>query len=299
MVSRRKEPEDNGGGIRDPKNVNCPAPDPTVRVVEAYTDMQYEHIIYQKNNSIAVITLNRPDVLNARNVKMRKELISACQEIEEDTEVRVVIITGAGHKAFSVGLDLKERSESRVSPVEARRLRGQDADAEAVARLSKPTIAAINGYALGGGCEICLACDIRIAAEDAKIGLVEAGRGLIPGSGGTQRLPRLIGKAKALELMLTAATIDGKEAYRIGLANKVVPQEDLLAEAEKIAAKIASLAPIAVRYIKEAVNKGLEMPLEEGLRLERDLSTLIRTTEDAQEGSRAFVEKRAPQYTGV
>ena len=261
--------------------------------------MPYEHIIYLKNNGVALITLNRPEVLNARNVKMRKELIAACQEIEEDSEVRAIILTGAGNKAFSVGLDLKERSESRVSPVEARRVRGQDSDAEAVARLSKPTIAAINGFALGGGCEICLACDLRIASEDAKIGLVEASRGLIPGSGGTQRLPRLIGKSKAFELMLTAATIDGKEAYRIGLVNKVVPPADLLAEAEQIAAKIASLAPIAVRYIKEAINKGLDMPLEDGLRLERDLSTLIRTTEDAKEGARAFVEKRAPQYTGT
>lgn len=286
-------------GVRDSEDVNCPEPDHTVEMVEAFTDMQYEHIIYQKKNGVVIITLNRPEVLNARNVKMRKELMGACQEIEEDKEARVVVITGAGNKAFSVGLDLKERSQTRVSPVEARRLRPQDSDAAAIAGLSKPTIAAINGFALGGGCEICLACDMRIASEDAKLGLVEASRGLIPGSGGTQRLPRLVGKSKALELMLTAATIDGREAYRIGLVNQVVPQQDLMAEAEKVAAKIASLAPIAVRYIKEAVNKGLEIPLEEGLRLELDLSTLVTTTEDAAEGIRAFVEKRTAQFAGA
>lgn len=263
------------------------------------TGRDFETILYEKRDHIAFITMNRPEVLNARNARMRQELIQACQDANDDPEVRVVVLTGAGEKAFSVGRDLKELAASGSrGPVESRRERPRHNDARAVAAIEKPVIAAINGLALGGGLELALCCDLRIAAEHARLGLPEAARGLMPGSGGTQRLPRLVGLARALEMMFTAEPISAQEAERIGLVNKVVPAAELRAAAEAMARKILSQAPVSVRYIKEAVHKGMDLPLEQGLALETDLSTLLSTTEDAREGPRAFAEKRAPVWQG-
>ena len=260
--------------------------------------MDYQAILFEKKNGIAYLTLNRPEVLNARNRRMREELIDAVTAIRADPEVRVVILTGAGERSFSAGRDLKEAAQEKVGVVAARQAKMEISDTEMIARLNKPVIAAINGFALGGGCELALACDIRVAVEGAKVGLPEVSRGMIPGSGGTQRLSRVVGLGKALELILTGSVIDAEEACRIGLVNKVVPRDGLMAAAEEYAQAIATKAPVAVVLAKEAVREGYEMSLDDGLRLETDLSALLRTTEDIKEGARAFVEKRPPQWRG-
>ncbi len=260
--------------------------------------MDYKAILFERRDGIAYVTLNRPEVLNARNRQMREELIHAVTAIRQDPEARVVIITGAGERSFSAGRDLKEAAQEKVGVVAARQAKLEISDTEMIARLNKPVIAAINGFALGGGCELALACDIRVAVEEAKLGLPEVSRGMIPGSGGTQRLSRVVGLGKALELILTGSVIDAMEACRIGLVNKVVPRDGLMAAAEEYARAIAAKAPIAVVFAKEAVREGYEMTLDEGLRLETDLSALLRTTDDIKEGARAFVEKRPPQWRG-
>ncbi len=260
--------------------------------------MDHQAIIFERKNGIAYVTLNRPEVLNARNRQMREELISAVTAIRADPEVRVMIVTGAGERSFSAGRDLKEAAQEKVGVVAARQAKMEIGDTELIARLNKPVIAAINGFALGGGCELALACDIRVAVEDAKLGLPEVSRGMIPGSGGTQRLSRVVGLGKALELILTGSVIDAQEAVRIGLVNKVVPRDQLMAAAEEYAQAIVTKAPLAVIFAKEAVREGYEMSLDDGLRLETDLSALLRTTSDVKEGARAFVEKRAPQWRG-
>ena len=260
--------------------------------------MEYKAILFERKDGIAYVTLNRPEVLNARNRQMREDLIHAVTAIRQDPEVRVVIITGAGERSFSAGRDLKEAAQEKVGVVAARQAKLAISDTEMIARLNKPVIAAINGFALGGGCELALACDIRVAVEEAKLGLPEVSRGMIPGSGGTQRLSRVVGLGKALELILTGSVIDAQEACRIGLVNKVVPRDGLMAAAEEYARAIAAKAPIAVVFAKEAVREGYEMTLDEGLRLETDLSALLRTTDDIKEGARAFVEKRAPHWRG-
>ena len=260
--------------------------------------MDYQAILFEKKNGIAYVTLNRPEVLNARNRRMREELIDAVTAIRADPEVRVVILTGAGERSFSAGRDLKEAAQEKVGVVAARQAKMEISDTEMIARLNKPVIAAINGFALGGGCEMALACDIRVAVEGAKVGLPEVSRGMIPGSGGTQRLSRVVGLGKALELILTGSVIDAEEACRIGLVNKVVPRDGLMAAAEEYAQAIATKAPVAVVLAKEAVREGYEMSLDDGLRLETDLSALLRTTDDIKEGARAFVEKRPPQWRG-
>jgi enoyl-CoA hydratase len=225
--------------------------------------------------------------------------MQACQDANDDPDVRAVILTGAGEKAFSVGRDLKELAGSpETNPIENRQNRPKNNDSRYVAAIEKPVIAAINGFALGGGLELALCCDIRIAAEHARVGLPEAARGLIPGSGGTQRLPRIVGPAKALEIIFTAEAVTAQEALAIGLVNKVVPAAELMATAEEMAHKITRCAPLSLRYIKEAVRKGLEMPLDQALALETDLSTLLSTSDDAREGPRAFAEKRAPNWQG-
>lgn len=260
--------------------------------------MDYQTILFERRDGIACVTLNRPEVLNARNRRMREELIHAVTAIRADPEVRVVILTGAGERSFSAGRDLKEAAREQVGVVAARQAKMEISDTEMIAQLNKPVIAAINGFALGGGCELALACDLRVAVEGARMGLPEVSRGMIPGSGGTQRLSRVVGLGKALELILTGSVIDAEEACRIGLVNKVVPREGLMAAAEEYARAIATKAPVAVVFAKEAVREGYEMSLDDGLRLETDLSALLRTTEDIREGARAFVEKRAPQWRG-
>jgi enoyl-CoA hydratase/carnithine racemase len=261
----------------------------------------YEAIVVSIEDHVATLTLNRPDAMNAFNQQMTRELVAACAALNDDPEVRVVILTGAGDRAFSAGLDLKERAAEQVSFIEKRagRVRpGIATSHRAVASLDRPTIAAIRGYALGGGLEVALACDLRIAASDAKLGLTEIRRGIMPGAGGTQRLARLVGPGHALKIALTGEPVDAAEAYRIGLVNEVVEPDDLLPAARRLAATINKGAPISARYIKEAINTGLDVPLDVGLRLEADLSTLLAQTEDSKEGPRSFVEKRPAVWQG-
>jgi len=261
----------------------------------------YEAIIVRVEDQVATLTFNRPDAMNAFNQQMTQEFIAACAALNDNPDVRVVVVTGAGERAFSAGLDLKERAAEVVSFVEKRASRVRPGIAtmhKALAAVDRPTIAAIRGYALGGGLEIALACDLRIAASDAKIGLTEARRGIMPGAGGTQRLARLVGPGHALKIALTGEPIDAAEAFRIGLVNEVVEPEDLLAAAGRLAGLIKKGAPISTRYIKEAVNTGLDLSLDEGLRLEADLGILLAQTEDAREGPRSFVEKRPPVWQG-
>ncbi|HXG52905.1 MAG TPA: enoyl-CoA hydratase/isomerase family protein [candidate division Zixibacteria bacterium] len=263
--------------------------------------MEFQHLLFEVRDRVAFVTFNRPEAMNAYNRQMTRELIEVCRHCEDDAGIRVAVFTGAGDRAFSAGMDLKERAEGEYSHIDRRRQKLTatiHTQARAVAAITKPTIAAIRGYCLGGGLEFALACDLRVASEDARLGLTEVLRGLIPGAGGTQRLARLIGTAKALELCLTGDTVSGGEAYRLGLVNAVVPGEAVLRTAEDLARRILRGAPVSVAFIKEAIHKGIELPLEEGLRLEADLSALIATTEDSKEGPRAFVEKRAPVWKG-
>ena len=242
--------------------------------------MPNETVIFAKKDYIAYITLNRPEVDNIVNQQLAQEMEDICCGINQDDDIYVVVITGAGDKAFCSG------SEVRMNV------------ATAVAGIDRPVIAAINGDALGEGLELALSCDIRLASDKARFGLPQVASGIIPMNGGTQRLPRLVGKGKALELVLTAETISAEEAIEIGLVSKVVPQKNLASEAETLAQNIASKAPISLRYIKEAVNKGMDLTLEQGLRLEADLYLLLHTTADRTEGIKAFLEKRPPQFKG-
>jgi enoyl-CoA hydratase/carnithine racemase len=263
--------------------------------------MDYQTVIYEVRNQIAFVTFNRPESMNAVNRQMARDLVDACKQIEEDNAIRIAIFTGAGEKAFSAGMDLKERAETGTSPIERRRQKLSatiHTQTRAVAAITKPTIAAIRGYCVGGGLEFALACDMRVAAEDAKLGLAEVKRGLIPGAGGTQRLARTVGVAKALEICLTGDNVTGSEAQRLGLVNVALPAGEVLKAAEELANRILIGAPMSVTFIKEAIKKGVELSLEEGLRLEADLSALVATTEDSKEGPRAFAEKRAPVWKG-
>jgi len=263
--------------------------------------MSYETVKFDVNGSLARLTLNRPEVMNALNKKMTDEIIAASDEVNARDDIRVLIITGEGPKAFSAGLDLKERAAEEVSIVERRQARLAPkivAHHQAIASIRKPVIAAVNGYAVGGGLEIALACDIRIGSSNAKMGLTEVRRGMIPGAGGTQRLSRVVGRAKAIEMILTARVLNAEEALRIGLLSQVVEPQSLLPTAEAVAEEILQGAPLALQFAKEAVNTGIEMPLDGGIKLEVDLSTMLRTTEDAKEGPRAFAEKRKPVWKG-
>ncbi len=257
----------------------------------------YETVLYQVEDHVATVTLNRPDVHNAQNDALRRELHQIFTALTIDDDVKVIVVTGAGDRAFSAGADIREFVEP-ASPVRLRERRKRIEYRAMMDRCAQPIIAAINGFALGGGLELALACDIRIAAENATLGLTEINLAIIPGGGGTQRLPRLIGKGKALEMILTGARIPAAEALRLGIVERVVPAGDALKAATELARTIAEKAPIALRYAKEAVVKGLGMSLEDGLRLEGDLSTLLRTTDDRVEGAKAFLEKRKPRWTG-
>jgi enoyl-CoA hydratase len=258
---------------------------------------EFLNIKFEKKNQIAYITIDRPKVLNALNMATMQELQIVFSAVKDHTDVRAVILTGAGEKAFVAGADIGELSEH--SPVSAKEYthRGQ-AVIDAIEHLGKPVIACINGFALGGGCELALACTMRLASENAKLGQPEVKLGLIPGYGGTQRLPRLVGKGPALQLLLTGEMITAQEAHRIGLVNEVLPAGELIARAEAIAAKIIANAPLAVQYCIEAVNHGYDLTLAEGLFLEATLFGVCCSTEDKNEGTRAFLEKRAPQFKG-
>jgi enoyl-CoA hydratase len=260
--------------------------------------MTYQTIVWEVAEGVATLTLNRPDVHNAMNERMRTELVDCFAAAAGSEDVRVVVVTGAGGRAFSAGADIREFVAPQV-PVKFRESRRRVDFRQAMDRCPQPIIAAIRGYAFGGGLELALACDIRIAGDDARLGLTEVDLAIIPGGGGTQRLPRLVGRGKALEMILTGARIDAREALRIGLVERVVPAAELTASALELARTLAAKAPVALRYAKEAVVKGLELPLADGLRLENDLATLLRTTEDRIEGAKAFLEKRKPRFTGT
>ena len=256
-----------------------------------------ENLLYEKKGAIAYVTLNRPRVLNALNQQTWKELRTVFEDARDDPEIRGVILTGAGDKAFIAGADIGELAHVTAVEAEQSSSYGQ-AVLDLIENLGKPVIAAVNGYALGGGCETAMACTIRVAAEHAKFGQPEVTLGLIPGGGGTQRLPRLVGKGRALQLILSGGMIDAQEAHRIGLVNEVVPAGDLLARAEAILKQIFANAPVAVKFSLEAVNRGLETNLAEGLSLEASLFGLCAGTDDKAEGTSAFLAKRAPQFNG-
>jgi enoyl-CoA hydratase len=259
--------------------------------------MPYETIRYEVDAGVVTVTLDRPAVLNAINDTMRRELHECFTALAGDAGVRAAVVTGGGDRAFSAGADIREFVAPQA-PVEFRERRGQHDFRQLIERCPQPVIAAIRGHALGGGLELALACDLRIAGEDAQLGLPEINLGIIPGGGGTQRLPRLVGRGKALQMILTGTRINALEALRIGLVEWVVPRDEALSTAQDLARALATKAPVALRYAKEAVVKGLELPLDEGLRLEHDLATLLRTTEDRLEGARAFLEKRPARWTG-
>jgi enoyl-CoA hydratase/carnithine racemase len=261
------------------------------------TALRLENVLYEKRAGIAYVTLNRPKVLNALNTATWKDLRAAFDDARDDVAVRGVILTGAGDKAFIAGADIGELAQVTAVGAEQSSRLGQEV-LDVIENLGKPVIAAINGFALGGGCETAMACTIRIAVETAKFGQPEVKLGLVPGGGGTQRLPRLIGKGRALHLILSGEMISAQEAYRIGLVNEIVPAADLITRAEAILNKIAANAPIAVKFALEASNKGLETSQSEGLLLEASYFGLCAATEDKKEGTSAFFEKRAPQFRG-
>jgi enoyl-CoA hydratase len=259
--------------------------------------MAYDNLLFDVKDQIAWLTLNRPQVLNALNRKTLDELDDCLKAVRSDNAIRVLIVTGAGEKAFIAGADINELSQHTPVSGQEFTVHGQEI-IHRFETLGKPSIAAINGFALGGGCELALACTMRIASRNAKLGQPEVKLGIIPGLGGSQRLPRLCGKGVAHELILTGEMITAEEALRIGLVNRVVEPADLLATAETIAKKIIANAPLAVQYAMEAVERGMEMPQEEGLYLEATLFGLCCTTHDMHEGTRAFLEKRPAKFEG-
>ena len=255
------------------------------------------NVVYETKGAIAYVTVNRPKVLNALNLPTWKDLRTAFEHARDDENVRGVILTGAGEKAFIAGADISELAHVTAFEAEQSSRFGQEV-LDLVENLGKPVIAAVNGFALGGGCETAMACTIRIAVEGAKFGQPEVKLGLVPGGGGTQRLPRLVGKGRALQLILSGEIIGSREAYRIGLVNEIVPAGGLIARAEAILKQISANAPIAVRFALEATNKGLDTSQSEGLLLEASYFGLCAATEDKKEGTSAFLEKRAPQFHG-
>jgi enoyl-CoA hydratase len=260
--------------------------------------MTYENVLVERQENYAMITLNRPKVLNTLNQALMAELDAVIDELAADASVRAIVLTGAGDRAFAAGADIGEFNDLSSASVAAEfALRGQ-AVLTKIERLSKPVIAAINGFALGGGCELAMACDVRLAADTARLGQPEINLGIIPGYGGTQRLSRLAGKGAAKLLCLTGDRITADEALRIGLVDKVVPAADLLTEAKALAAKLAGKAPVAVAAIKQAINVGVEGTLADGLAFEATQFGLVFDTEDRVEGVNAFLEKRQPTWQG-
>ena len=259
--------------------------------------MSFDNLLLEKDGGVAVLTVNRPKVLNALNTQTLDELRRAILELKHDDSVRVVVLTGAGEKSFIAGADINELATQTPITGREHAIAGQHV-LDLIEQLGKPVIAAINGYALGGGCELAMACTIRIAADTAKLGQPEINLGLIPGYAGTQRLARIVGRGRALELLLTGDQIPAAEAHRLGLVNRVVPAADLMAEARKLAATLAAKAPVAIRYILEAVHKGLEMPFAQAQIFEATLFGLVASTDDMREGTRAFLEKRKADFKG-
>ena len=259
--------------------------------------LQLQNVLYEKKGPIAYVTISRPRVLNALNKQTIVELKEAFEDARDDSKLGGVIFTGAGEKAFAAGADVGElASKTGVEAEEDTRF-GQGVTL-LIENLGKPVAAAINGFALGGGCELAMACTFRIASESAKFGQPEVKLGVMPGYGGTQRLPRLVGKGRAMQIVLSGEIIGAQEAYRIGLVNEVVPGEKLIARAEEILLRIIANAPLGVKFSLEAVNRGMETSLAEGLVLEASLFALCAGTEDKKEGTSAFLAKQTPQFRG-
>jgi enoyl-CoA hydratase len=259
--------------------------------------MAFVNLLLERDGASAVVTINRPKVLNALNSETLDELRRAILELKYDADIRVVIVTGAGDKSFVAGADINELAAQTPTSGREHALSGQHVF-DLIENMGKPVIAAINGYALGGGCELAMACTLRIAADSARLGQPEIALGLLPGYAGTQRLPRLVGKGRAMEMILTGAAIEADEALRIGLVNRVVAAADLMLEARKLAQQLAAGAPIALRYIMSAINKGMEMPFAEACQYEATLFGLVGATEDMREGTAAFLEKRKAAFKG-
>src|SRR4029078_470133 len=259
--------------------------------------MSFDNLLIERDGGVATVTVNRPKVLNALNTQTLDELRRAILELKHDEAVRVVILNGAGEKSFIAGADINELATQ--TPVTGREhaVRGQHV-LDLIEHMGKPVIAAINGYALGGGCELAMACTIRIAADTDRLGQPELHHGISPAYAATQRLARRVGRGRALELLLTGDQIPAQEAHRLGLVNRVVPAAELMAETRKLAATLAAKAPIAVRYILEAVHKGLEMPFPQAQNYEATLFGLVASTEDMREGTKAFLEKRKAEFKG-
>jgi enoyl-CoA hydratase len=256
--------------------------------------LSYQNLLVTKEGAIGIVQLNRPKVLNALNFEIMSELVSGLEELDRDAAVNVIILTG-GERAFAAGADLAEMSQ--ITPVDL--LLGRRFELwDRIRKISKPIIAAVSGYCLGGGNELAMNCDIVVASESASFGQPEVNVGIIPGAGGTQRLPRVVGKYKAMEMILTGKSISADEAYRIGLVNHVVPPESLMEEAKKIATDIASKPPISIRSAKEAILKAQDTTLEVGLEFERKAFYMLFATEDGKEGMKAFLEKRKPTFKG-
>ena len=256
-----------------------------------------DNLLIERDGRVAIVTFNRPNVLNALDAPTLDAFRRTMLDLQRDDEVRSIVLTGAGDKAFIAGADINELAALTPTVGREHALTGQHVF-NLVENLGKPVIAAINGYALGGGCELAMACTFRLAADTARIGLPEITLGILPGYAGTQRMARLVGKAKALEVILTGAPVAAAEAMRIGLVHRVAPAAELMNEARKLAADLAAKAPIAVRYILSAINKGLEMPFAEACVFEATLFGLVASTEDMREGTRAFLEKRKAEFKG-
>ena len=262
-----------------------------------HTPATYENLLVEQDAGVAVVTINRPKVLNALNGATLDDLRRVLLALRRDDGVRCLIITGAGEKSFIAGADINELAVQ--TPVSGRdHARSGQHVLDLIENLGKPVIAAINGFALGGGCELAMACTIRIAADTARLGQPEINLGIIPGYAGTQRLARLIGRGRALDMLLTGEHVNASEAFRLGLVNRVVPAAQLMDDARKLAATLASKAPVAMRFIIDAVNKGLDMPLAEAQNYEATLFGLVASTEDMREGTKAFLEKRKAEFRG-
>lgn len=260
--------------------------------------MTYKHIIYDKEGELAIITFNRPEVRNALNYLAIDEALEAARKAEADEAVRVLIFTGAGDKAFISGTDIGELQQRNTLTELGERSGRRRVLANLLETMPKPTIAAINGFAIGGGLEVAMACTLRVAADTAKFGLPEINLGIMPGNGGTQRLPRLVGKGRAMEMILTGELIDAAEAYRIGLVNQVVPLSEMMDHTKQIAGKLASKSALALKLAKDAINTGLDLSLAEGIRYEQKNFAILCGSEDKREGVAAFLEKRKPIFHG-